>query len=73
MLASIVASAIMIGTWMTRMISVFQSALAKAGSTSSRPQVIRGLKVQLAVLVFRKDSQNELAIGHIQNARKMSR
>ena len=62
----------MIGTWMTRMISVFQSALAKAGSTSSRPQVIRGLKVQLAVLVFRKDSQKELAIGHIQNARKTS-
>ncbi len=43
---SSVASAIITGTWMTRISRVFLSALAKAGSMINRPQLKVGLKVQ---------------------------
>ena len=45
----------MTGTWMTRMSSVFLSALANAGSTSMRPQFMVGLKDHGSRLVLRKD------------------
>ena len=67
------ASAIITGTWMTRMSSVFFSALKKAGSPISRPQLKPGAKRQGTVRVAWNEIMNEEMIGHTQKTEKISR
>ena len=61
-----IASAIITGTWMTRMSSVFFSALKKAGSPISRPQLKPGANRHGTVRVAWKEIRNELMIGQTQ-------
>ncbi len=61
-----VASAIITGTWMTRMSSVFFSALKKAGSLISRPQLKVGANRHGTVRVAWNEIRKELMIGHTQ-------
>jgi hypothetical protein len=68
-----VASAIITGTWMTRMTSVLRRALKKAGSEIIRAQLNVGLKTHGLTRVECNEIQNELMIGQIQKIRNTNR